>query len=155
MIKISRLADYGLVILNFLAGQHCQCLSATTVAEGTGIALPTVSKVLKLLNEAEVIHSVRGPNGGYLLGKAPEQINLAQIITAVDGPPAMTECCQADHNCIHDGRCALRSNWRLINRMIISTLSQFTLADLIQPLNFDHPVLARFTVTSTSERKLP
>jgi FeS assembly SUF system regulator len=143
MIKISRLADYGLVILNFLAGHPDQCLSAATAADRTGIALPTVSKVLKLLNEAEVIHSVRGPSGGYRLVKAPAQINLADIITAVDGKPAMTECCQPDHGCIHDGRCALRGNWRLINQVVIHALSQFTLADLAQPLNLNHPALAR------------
>lgn len=146
MIKISRLADYGLVILNFLAGRLGQCLSATAAAEGTGIALPTVSKVLKLLNEAEIIYSVRGPNGGYRLTKAPEHINLAEIIAAVDGQPAMTECCQPDHHCIHNSRCALRSNWRMINQVVIHTLSQFTLADLARPLTLNHPALARLNV---------
>lgn len=146
MIKISRLADYGLVILNFLASHPDQCLSAATVAEKTGIALPTVSKVLKLLNEAAVIHSVRGPSGGYRLVKAPVQINLAEIIAAVDGKPALTECCQPDHGCVHDSHCALRHNWRLINQVVIQVLSQFTLADLTQPLTVNHPALTRMNL---------
>jgi FeS assembly SUF system regulator len=134
MIKISRLADYGLIILNYLVAQPQLCYSAAVLAERTGIALPTVSKVLKLLNEAQVISSSRGPSGGYRLIKDPQQINLAEIIAAVDGVPALTECCQIDNGCIHDARCALRSNWQLINRVIINALSQFTLADLKQPL---------------------
>lgn len=134
MIKISRLADYGLVILNFLASEPQRCYSAAVLAERTGIALPTVSKVLKLLNDAEVITSTRGVNGGYRMTKDPGELNVAEVIAAVDGMPALTECCQANNNCIHDTRCALRSNWQLINRVIIEALSQFTLADLQRPL---------------------
>jgi FeS assembly SUF system regulator len=134
MIKISKLADYGLVILNYLAAQRQRCYSAQVLAERTGIALPTVSKVLKLLNEAQVITSSRGANGGYRLEKDPEKLNLTEIITAVDGLPALTECCQVENECVHDQRCALRSNWRFINQVIIHALSQFTLADLQRPL---------------------
>ncbi len=136
MIKISRLADYGLVILNFLTREPQQYYSAAVLAERTGIALPTVSKVLKLLNDAELITSSRGVNGGYCMTKDPGELNVAEVIAAVDGMPALTECCHAKNNCIHDTRCALRSNWQLINRVIIEALSQFTLADLQKPLPF-------------------
>lgn len=134
MIKISRLADYGLIILNDLSAQPRRCYSAAVLAERTGIALPTVSKVLKLLNEAQMVASSRGANGGYRLEKDPAALNLAEVIAAVDGIPALTECCQADNSCVHNARCALRSNWQRINRVIIQVLSQFTLADLQQPL---------------------
>jgi FeS assembly SUF system regulator len=133
MIKISRLADYGLIILNFLAQNPQQCHSAAVLAEMTGIALPTVSKVLKLLNEAKVITSSRGVNGGYRMAKGPEHLNVAEIIAAVDGLPALTECCQVENRCVHNSRCSMRSHWQLINRVVIQALSQFTLADLQRP----------------------
>ena len=100
------------------------------MAERTGIALPTVSKLLKLLHEAELISSIRGINGGYRLDKNPEQMSLTEIIAAVDGSPALTECCQPDKSCIHDARCGMRDQWRFINQIIVNALSQFTLADL-------------------------
>lgn len=135
MIKISRLADYGLVILNYLAAQPQLCYSAAILAERTGIARPTVSKVLKLLNEAEVITSSRGSSGGYRLDKNPEHLNLTEIISAIDGVPALTECCQMDNACIHDAHCALRGHWPFINQVILHALSQFTLADLRRPFS--------------------
>ena len=133
MIKISRLADYALVILNDLALHPQHPYSATVLAQRTGIALPTVSKVLKLLNEAAVTASSRGANGGYRLVKAPNALSITEVIAAIDGKPALTECCQADARCVHDARCALRSNWRVINHIITKILSQFTLADLQHP----------------------
>ncbi len=134
MLKISRLADYGLLILHELASDPQRCFSASALAERTGITLPTVSKVLKLLHEACLIHSIRGPSGGYCLSKKPQEINLVDIIGAVDGAPALTECCQLNNNCVHDARCTMRSNWRFINNLIVKELKKFTLLDLSRPL---------------------
>lgn len=144
MIKISRLADYGLIILSDLSTQPGRCYSAAVVAERTGIALPTVSKVLKLLNEAQMVASSRGANGGYRLEKDPAALNVVEVIAAVDGIPALTECCQIDNSCVHHARCALRSNWQRINRVIIHVLSQFTLADLQRPLAIPSEIPLKF-----------
>lgn len=146
MIKISRLADYGLIILNGMAAEPAHYYSAAVLAERTGIALPTVSKVLKLLNEAHVISSTRGANGGYRLLKQPEQLSVAEVIAAVDGTPALTECCQRDNGCVLDSRCTLRSNWQLINQVIIRVLSQFTLADLNRPLALNNALVQRVSM---------
>lgn len=141
MIKISRLADYGLVILNYLAAQPERSYSAAVLAERTHLALPTVSKVLKLLHDGQVITSTRGASGGYRLAKDPALLNLAEVIAAIDGLPALTECCQPVNHCVHDARCSLRSNWPLINRVIINALKQFTLADLHKPLVLNSELL--------------
>ncbi len=137
MIKISRLADYSFIILSYLAAYPNQLYSAAALAERTGIVLPTVSKILKLLNDSQIIQSSRGSNGGYLLAKEAGQLNLAEIIGAVDGKPALTECCQIENNCIHDMHCNLRSHWQFINKIINQVLSQFTLADLKDPAVID------------------
>ncbi len=134
MLKISKLADYSFIILNDLAAEPERCYSAAVLAGRTGIALPTVSKLLKLLNEAGLIISSRGASGGYRLVKDPQQLSLSEVIAAVDGVPAITECCQADNGCVYDARCTLRSNWQYINRLMMDVLNQFTLADLKRPL---------------------
>jgi FeS assembly SUF system regulator len=135
MIKISRLADYGTVILSHLANYKDQRLSATQVADATRLPMPTVSKLLKILNEAELVTSTRGPNGGYELARLPSEISLAEVISAIDGELAMTECSKSPENCELTSTCGLRHNWQYINYMIVEMLSQLSLADMNQPLN--------------------
>ncbi|MBS0352161.1 MAG: SUF system Fe-S cluster assembly regulator [Proteobacteria bacterium] len=130
MLKISKLADYSLIILTELAADFQQSFSASVLAEKTGIGLPTVSKLLKLLNEANLIVSSRGSKGGYRLVKDPQELKLAEIVTAVDGAPAITECCREDHRCFLESRCKLPRSWRSINQIIFDALNQYSLADL-------------------------
>jgi FeS assembly SUF system regulator len=133
MIKISRLSDYSLMLLRLLASEP-QHQSAAVLAQKSGIAFPTVSKILKLLQEGGVLVSTRGANGGYRLLKDPTKLSLAEILDAVEGKPSLTECCDASNTCIHDSLCALRENWQIINKVIIHVLSQFSLADFQKPL---------------------
>lgn len=133
MIKISRLADYGTVILSQLAGNN-QKFSANQIAEETQLPIPTVSKLLKLLNEAKLVTSSRGVNGGYQLSRAPQKISMAEVIYAIDGELAMTECSKGVLNCTRTEFCGLRHNWQYINYMIVMLLQQVSLADMNQPL---------------------
>src|SRR3990167_5611718 len=110
MLRISRLADYATVIMNFLAEKPENRYSAAQVAAGIQMATPTASKILKLLNEAGLVNSERGVNGGYQLVKLPQYISLAEIITAIDGQPAMTECSKKEHGCSRCDFCQLRGN---------------------------------------------
>ncbi len=143
MFKISKLADYATVILSLLAGVAGKKYSATGVSELTGIPVPTASKVLKLLNEANLVISTRGVNGGYQISRAPEEINLQDIITAIDGKPALTECVQDDQACQHHVTCCLRPNWQAVNQKLLAVLAGLSLADMnrpaAQPLRFYPP----------------
>lgn len=139
MLRISRLADYATVIMHTLGRLPKQSYSAAQVAQETQIASPTVSKVLKLLHEAQLVDSKRGVRGGYQLMRAPESITLAQIITAVDGRPALTECAKGKNACERDQTCELRHNWRTINTMVFSMLNTVTLSDMQRPLEKELP----------------
>lgn len=135
MLKISKLADYATVVMNFLATKAGERYSAAQVAAETHITAPTVSKILKLLNEAQLVNSERGVNGGYQLVDVPENISLAEIITAIDGRPAITECSKEEDNCCtRDDICELRGNWQLINRVVFNVLDSLSLADMNRPL---------------------
>ena len=134
MIKISKLADYATVIMGYLAQTPEKRYSAAQVAKALQITLPTVSKVLKLLNEAQLVNSERGVNGGYQLVRAPEQISVAEVITAIDGKPAMTECSKEEALCSRNAVCALRENWQIINRAIMDLLDNLSLVDMNRPL---------------------
>ncbi len=137
MLRISKLTDYATVILSYMARDQSQRHAATEIADDTGIAAPTVSKILKILTRAEVLTSTRGAKGGYRLAQTPDHISVAAIISALEGPIALTECSLSVSDCDQSEGCNIRSNWGLINRAIQSTLDSITLADMIVPNSFD------------------
>jgi Rrf2 family protein len=92
MLRMSKLADYGTVIMTAIALDPDTVHSARSGAAETGLPMPTVSKVLKVLLRGKLVVSVRGVSGGYLLSRPPEQITLADVITGVDGPIGMAQC---------------------------------------------------------------
>jgi FeS assembly SUF system regulator len=133
MLRMSKLADYGTVIMTAMARDPDAVQSASSIAAATGVAIPTVSKVLKVLARGGVVESLRGTNGGYLLPRPPGWITLAEVIAAVDGPIGMTECSTLPGLCVLEGACAARANWQKVNRVIYEALQQVTLADMAGP----------------------
>lgn len=130
MLKISRLADYATLIMSCFAKQPRARYSAAILAQKTQIALPTVSKILKLLSEAGLLISKRGVNGGYELATKPERISVAAIVTAIDGEFALTECSQATYSCQQNHTCELSGNWQFINQVISDLLESISLVDM-------------------------
>ncbi|MDO9139131.1 MAG: SUF system Fe-S cluster assembly regulator [Methylobacter sp.] len=132
MLRLSKLTDYATVILSFMAREKTQ-VAAMEIAAVTGIALPTVSKILKSLVNAEVLVSTRGAKGGYALARMPEEISVATVINALEGPIALTECSISHQGCEQALGCDIGGNWSLINQTIHNALESVTLADLIRP----------------------
>jgi FeS assembly SUF system regulator len=134
MLRLSKLTDYATVILSHIARDQKEIHAAIAIAAATGIALPTVSKILKLLVNANVLISTRGSKGGYALAQTPEKISVATVISALEGPIALTECSISHQACEQASGCGIRSNWGLINQTIHKALESVTLADLIKPV---------------------
>ena len=132
MLRISKLTDYGTVLLAHLASNQTTVCSAADVAGATGIALPTVSKLLKVLARAGLVASTRGANGGYRLARAPHEISAADVIDALEGPVSITECSASDGDCEHEGVCSVGDAWQRINAAIHRALQDVTLNDLIR-----------------------
>ncbi|WP_020160782.1 MULTISPECIES: SUF system Fe-S cluster assembly regulator [Methylobacter] len=133
MLRLSKLTDYATVILSFMAKDETHVHAAMEIAAATGIALPTVSKILKSLVKAGVLISTRGAKGGYALARVPEKISVATVISALEGPIALTECSISHQGCEQASGCDIRGNWSLINRTIHNALESVTLADMIRP----------------------
>lgn len=133
MLRISKLTDYGTMILVHLAAQTSGVCSANDVANGTRIALPTVQKLLKILARGDLVHSLRGAEGGYALSRPPENISATEIVDVLEGPLSITECSMTDSQCELEDGCAVGDAWQKINRAIRSTLDTVTLAELAHP----------------------
>jgi FeS assembly SUF system regulator len=135
MLRITRQTDYGIVLLSrFAALPRGEVRNARDLAEDDTLPLPMVSKILKLMARAGLLVSHRGAAGGYHLGRAPEAISVAEIITALEGPIAMTECLTtAVSPCAITASCPSRPNWARINQAIGRALEQVHLSDMLPP----------------------
>jgi FeS assembly SUF system regulator len=131
MLRISRLADYATVLMAYLARNNALEHTALDIAKATSLAKPTVSKLLKLLTRAKILNSRRGTHGGYQLAKSPQTITVADIVDAIDGGVAITECSVHAGNCSLESVCQVSSQWRLIHRAIYCALQSVTLADML------------------------
>ena len=131
MLRISKLTDYGTVLLANLAVHHGAVCSAADVAAATGIALPTVSKILKSLARSGLVTSTRGANGGYQLSRSPRDISAADIIDALEGPVSITECSGSNRRCEHEGVCSVGGAWQRVNIAIRRALDDVSLSDLL------------------------
>jgi FeS assembly SUF system regulator len=130
VLRISKLTDYATVILARLAGSSGQHHTAASLARATGIAAPTVSKLLKQLHHAGLVESMRGLHGGYRLSQPAANISAATILDALEGPLALTECATSHGQCDIRANCAVSSSWQRINRAIRQSLEEVSLADL-------------------------
>jgi FeS assembly SUF system regulator len=131
MLRLSKFADYGTQVMVYMARDGA-VHSATEVSAELGIAAPTVSKILKMLIREDLVESVMGAKGGYRLSRDPAEINIAEIINAMDGPISITEC-SGTTVCERESTCSTRSNWQGINHIIQSALEKVNLAEMIAP----------------------
>ncbi|HIF18483.1 MAG TPA: SUF system Fe-S cluster assembly regulator [Cycloclasticus sp.] len=134
MLRVSKLTDYATVILTHIAHQPDELHAASDITQATGVALPTVSKVLKFLSKANILTSHRGSKGGYALANKPNETNVAEVITAIEGPIGMTECTTSEGTCEQESSCEIKGNWNLINRAVYTALEAVTLADMVAPV---------------------
>lgn len=131
MIKVNKLTDYAVLILGYFARQNSdRVFNASQLASALDLPNPTVSKILKILLKNQLVISHRGAQGGYQLAKPLEYITVAQLIEAMEGRVAVTECSAQSGLCSHEMACAMRNPWQKINHMVLNLLSQVTLADM-------------------------
>jgi len=132
MLKISRLTDYGTVVLGHMAAAPERVWSAADLAAETGLAPPTVSKLLKRLARSGLLRSWRGASGGYALARPPAEITAADILDAFEGPLRLTECADDHAACAFEPVCRVGGAWQAINGAIRDALAAVTLDDLIR-----------------------
>lgn len=130
MLRMSKLTDYGTLVLAQLASSEGRLSTSSAVAQATRLAPPTVSKLLKLLTQAGLVMSARGAQGGYALARPADAITAAEILDALEGPIALTECSTAGGFCDLEAHCPVGAAWQRINHSIRTALESVTLADL-------------------------
>lgn len=147
MLRMTRQADYGIVLLTYFAhhppmaasdgkGSQTGIYNARDLAAQVHLPEPMVGKILKLLARAGLLASTRGVKGGYRLARDPAEISVADIVQAIEGPIAITECTNLDAvNCSIAAMCAVKSNWQTINRVVRDALERISLEQMAGPLS--------------------
>ena len=130
MLRLSKLTDYAVVVLVQLDSSG-GVTTSPALAQETGVPEPTVAKVLKALAAAGLVTSHRGARGGYRLARALEEIPVARVIAAIDGPISLTACVDgATGGCEAQCQCPIRGRWDPVNQAILSALTRITLAEM-------------------------
>lgn len=132
MLRLSRLADYGFLLLGCMLQQQERLRAAPELAAAAGLPLPVAAKVLKRLARAGVLGSRRGAGGGYVLARSPWAVTVAEVIAALDGPVALTACVEdGGGQCGVSALCPLRGRWGVVNDAVRAALESVTLAEMI------------------------
>ena len=132
MIKLSRMSDYAVVVLEALSRPDITSLSASQISADVNLPEPTVSKVLKLMAGGGIVTSQRGANGGYTLARTAREITVFDIVSCIEGRLGLTACVDGgDEPCALEAHCAMSGRWDIVNEAVRVAFQGLTLADMI------------------------
>jgi len=134
MLRVTRETDYGILLLTCFARFWDQSVLTTRdVSQETGVPYRMTCKILNLLVRKRLLQSQRGVSGGYTLSRQPEEITLSDMISALEGPIALTDCSKEKCDCELEENCNTRIHWQLINKAFEESLAKITLSSLAKP----------------------
>jgi FeS assembly SUF system regulator len=135
-MRLTHLADYAVVMMTAAARRESVSggtrLSAAQLSDETGVPLPTAQKLMGKLAGAGLLTSVRGFGGGFTLARAVTEISLADIVEAVEGPIAMTQCAGSDEasDCALDAHCRVKPHMGMVGDAVRGALGAVSLKQL-------------------------
>lgn len=133
-MQITRQADYALRAMMFLARKDENQRAATSqIAKAQNIPPSFLAKIISQLSIAGLIHTSRGARGGVSLAKPADQINVLEVVEAIDGPILLNDCTGEVSDCLFGQDCLLRPLWceaknDLVERLRSTNFAQFTAA---------------------------
>jgi Rrf2 family transcriptional regulator, cysteine metabolism repressor len=146
-MMFSTKAEYGVRVMAHLAKHNGERpISLATIADSEGLPVAYLEHLVQRLRKAGLVDSRRGAHGGYTLARAPGDISMAEVVSALEGDIAPIECITADADgvltCAREGNepCPTKLLWTRVQGSIVRTLTEMTLADLVQPMRKATPV---------------
>lgn len=131
-MEITRRADYAVRTMVDIASQEEGSMALTSeVAARQGIPAPFLAKIVLALTQANLLRSYRGAGGGLALAQPASQVNLLQIVEAIDGPVSLNRCVLWPEECSRSGACPVHEVWCEAHRLLADHLRRTSLADLV------------------------
>ncbi len=142
MIRVTRETDHATAVLARMAQSPETRFTAAVLAGERGLPAAIVSKVLKRLARAGLLVSHRGARGGYRLARPAAAISVADVVRAIEGPIALTDCVEGgDEACPYSAGCTMGGNWARISGAILEALEGVSIEAMRHPLPRDHASL--------------
>jgi len=131
-MKLSTRSRYGVrLILDLALHADEGPVRLGSVAQRQGIGIKYLEQIIISLKKADYVTSVRGPKGGHLLAKSPEEITVGEIVGLLEGGLKLTRCTQYPEVCVRSGSCVTRILWKEATEAIREKLDAITFRDLI------------------------
>jgi len=137
MLRLSTRCQYGVRALFEIAkGYPDEPIAIKVISEKQDVSIPFLEQILARLRKSDLIKSVKGPGGGYLLNRPPERITIGSILMELEGPIAITSCLDPEEGCVRVDSCVVHLLWKALGRQIEEFLNTITLGDLLTGKSF-------------------
>ncbi|HIJ70887.1 MAG TPA: Rrf2 family transcriptional regulator [Planctomycetes bacterium] len=131
-MKLSSRSRYGLrAVLDLALHYGKGPLQIRAIAAREEISNKYLEQLMTILKTSGLVRSLRGPKGGYILSKPPDQIKLKEVITALEGPLFPVECLQHPQFCPHCAECITRQVWADVQEAMLGVLEATNMQDLV------------------------
>ncbi len=135
---ITKKAEYAVIILTELAAHPPgTTITSKEIAARRSIPVNLVVQLLAVLKEAGWTEGTRGPAGGIRLLADPQNINLREVVEAVDGPIGITRCLFSSEPCREQSSCSLRGIWSRAQQEMLKVLEEATIKELVEASAFE------------------
>jgi len=132
-MKISTRTRYGMrAILELAVAYKAAPLQIKVIAERQDISAKYLEQLIAIIKSTGLVRSLRGPHGGYVLAKPPQDIKLSEIFRVLEGPVFTVECVENEQACPKYADCVTRQLWIEVNEAVLNVLENKTLADLVE-----------------------
>lgn len=142
MLKINKKVEYALMALKFMADKndHSALVSAREICDLFETPFDTTAKVMQVMNNHDILKSVKGIKGGYSLNKPLTAITYMELVRMIEGREEIGRVC-SNHKgtCELIGKCNISTPVEVLNRKLNSFLENLTLSELLQGSEFNRP----------------
>lgn len=142
-MRISTKGHYGLrSLVDIALNQEQGPVTLNGIAERQEVSVKYLWQVINPLHVNGYLKVTRGAKGGYMLARAPEQINMLDILTTLEGPVSIIKCLTDETFCTRVRTCISRSVWMEVNRTIEQALAEITLKRILDDNRKNDPSLS-------------
>lgn len=131
MLRLSTKGQYGVRAMYEIAKGHPKPITIKEISKRQDVSIPYLEQILNRLRHAGLIKSMKGPGGGYILSKKPEEISISEILKELEGPFALTSCLNPEEGCVRVDTCVTHLLWKRLGEEIEEFLNTITLKDLL------------------------
>jgi Rrf2 family transcriptional regulator, iron-sulfur cluster assembly transcription factor len=133
MLRLSTKGQYGVrAMFEIAKGYKKGPITIKEISKRQDVSVAYLEQILNTLRKAGIITSVKGPGGGYVLGRDPDNISIGAILRELEGPVAITSCLDPKEGCMRVDGCVTHLLWKALGENIEAFLDNMSLRDLLE-----------------------